>query len=33
MMGEFGASAMSGGAAPRVDVPRIGRTAPRGPWG
>jgi heat shock protein HtpX len=33
MMGELGASAMSGGATPRVDVPRIGRTAPRGPWG
>ncbi|MBN8993978.1 MAG: zinc metalloprotease HtpX [Rhizobiales bacterium] len=43
MMGEFGGAGMSaasrdGGfpgatASPRVAVPRVGRTAPRGPWG
>jgi len=35
MAGAFGASAMpeAGAAAPRVAVPRVGRTAPRGPWG
>jgi heat shock protein HtpX len=35
MTGGFGASPMpaAGAAAPRVVVPRVGRTAPRGPWG
>jgi heat shock protein HtpX len=33
MAGAFGASAMPGAGAPRVAVPRVGRTAPRGPWG